>query len=119
MERRAGLNPASPALESLLTKALSSTVIDVYGFYCHAGNAYAATSLSESSVFLSSEVEAANTAAGLALSILAGSPRMRRPTESFVLSVGSTPTAHAATLETRRMLAATLNGRLELHAGMS
>lgn len=60
--------------------------------------------------FLSSEVEAVNKAAGLALSIVGGTPE-------FVLSVGSTPTAHAATAETRARLEAELHGKLELHAG--
>ncbi|KAI0682062.1 putative serine dehydratase domain-containing protein, partial [Cytidiella melzeri] len=35
----------------------------------------------------------------------------------FVLAVGSTPTAHAASADTREKLASLLNGTLELHAG--
>ena len=91
--------------------------MSVYGFYTHAGQSYASTSLPEASSFLSAEVDAVNTAAGLALSLLAEIPSAA-PRAPFVLAVGSTPTAHAATVETRAKLAALLNGTLELHAGM-
>lgn len=37
--------------------------------------------------------------------------------EAFVLSVGSTPTAHSASAETRAKLSSLLHGTLELHAG--
>lgn len=94
-----------------------STAVSVYGFYGHAGNAYASTSLDEAASFLSSEVEAVNTAAGLALAILSGAPELQAPTQPFVLSVGSTPTAHAASVDTKVKLSTLLHGSLELHAG--
>ncbi|EIN13785.1 hypothetical protein PUNSTDRAFT_48709 [Punctularia strigosozonata HHB-11173 SS5] len=115
--KRAGVIPGSARFETVVQKALFSPAIQVYGFYCHAGNSYASTSLDEASSFLSSEVEAVNTAAGLALAILSGSPGAQPRTDPFVLSVGSTPTAHAASAETKAKLEAVLNGRLELHAG--
>jgi D-serine ammonia-lyase len=98
-------------------KALFSPATQVYGFYCHAGNSYSSTSLDEASRFLSGEVEAVNTAAGLALAMLAGAPTAQPKTDPFVLSVGSTPTAHAASAEARAKLSSLLNGKLELHAG--
>lgn len=62
-----------------------------------------------------------NTAAELAQAMIAkgiagkaaGDPA-RKP---WVLSVGSTPSAHAASAETRAQLKSILNGTLELHAG--
>ena len=115
--RRAGVSPTSSFFESLLSTLLASPAISLHGFYCHAGNSYASTSLSQASSILSAEVEAVNTAAGLALAVLSGSPRYGARDQPFVLAVGSTPTAHAASAETRAQLASLLNGTLELHAG--
>ncbi|KAJ7484688.1 putative serine dehydratase domain-containing protein [Mycena latifolia] len=81
-------------LRPFLKSLFDSPAIYVYGFYIHAGNAYASTSASDAESFLSSEVHA-----------------------PFVLSVGSTPTAHAATAESRAALSTLLHGKLELHAG--
>ncbi|KAI0682690.1 hypothetical protein BC835DRAFT_1298348 [Cytidiella melzeri] len=115
--RRAGLAPTSPYFESLLTSVFTSTAVSVYGFYTHAGQSYASTSLPEASSFLSTEVAAVNTAAGLALSLLQETPGVAPRSSRFVLAVGSTPTAHAASADTREKLASLLNGTLELHAG--
>ncbi|KAL0071858.1 hypothetical protein AAF712_000780 [Marasmius tenuissimus] len=115
-QKRAGISIKSPNFESLVKALFSSKAIDVYGFYCHAGNSYASTSASEASSFLSSEVNAVNDAAGLALEILSKAG-VDRPSEPLVLSVGSTPTAHAASGENRDKLASFLHGSLELHAG--
>lgn len=93
-----------------------SPVISVYGFYSHGGHSYGSKSMPEAAVYLTKEIESVNQAAGLALSILAGTPNAP-PREPFVLAIGSTPTAHAATAETRARLATHLNGRLEIHAG--
>ncbi|KAI0788458.1 hypothetical protein C8Q75DRAFT_807671 [Abortiporus biennis] len=111
--KRAGLTPEASALKDLITRALGSPAVSVYGFYCHAGQSYASTSLEAASQFLSVEVDAVNRAAGVAFSILKNEP----PTDPFVLSVGSTPTAHAATAGSKAKLASLLNGTLELHAG--
>ncbi|KII94064.1 hypothetical protein PLICRDRAFT_50053 [Plicaturopsis crispa FD-325 SS-3] len=116
-QKRAGVSTATPEFESLCSTIFNSPAISVYGFYCHAGNAYASTSLPEASRFLSSEVEAVNTAAGLALAILSGSPHSAAHNQPFILSVGSTPTAHAASAETKAQLSSLLHGSLELHAG--
>ncbi|KAI0348586.1 hypothetical protein BDW22DRAFT_1350822 [Trametopsis cervina] len=115
--KRAGLEPSSPYFEALLTTVFTSSAVSVHGFYTHAGQSYASTSLTEASSFLSREVDAVNTAAGLALSLLKGTPGTAPRDSPFVLAVGATPTAHAATAETRDKLASLLNGTLELHAG--
>ena len=114
---RAGVSPGSPQFYALLSVLLESSAINLHGFYGHAGNAYASTSLPEASRFLSGEVAAVNDAARAALEIISHSTPSATLTQPFVLSVGSTPTAHAASLETRKMLSQVLHGTLELHAG--
>ncbi|KAL0576370.1 hypothetical protein V5O48_005629 [Marasmius crinis-equi] len=115
-QKRAGISITSPQFEPLIKALFSSNAISVYGFYCHAGNAYASTSLTEASSFLSSEVNAVNDAAALALEILSKAG-IKAPGDPLVLSVGSTPTAHAASQEARAKLSSLLHGSLELHAG--
>ncbi|CAL1695700.1 unnamed protein product [Somion occarium] len=111
--KRAGLDPSSTAFHSLLEVALESPVLTVFGFYCHAGHSYSSTSPEAASKFLTAEVNAVNDAAKLALA------RSSSPSNDtqFILSVGSTPTAHAATAETNAKLGELLHGKLELHAG--
>lgn len=110
------MSTSTPYFEELLKKMFASPSVSVYGFYGHAGNAYASTSLDEASSFLSGEVQAVNTAAQKATSILKSLEK--DPSETpFVLSVGSTPTAHAASAETKATLSTLLQGELELHAG--
>ncbi|GLB36122.1 putative serine dehydratase domain [Lyophyllum shimeji] len=116
-QRRAGVSPDSPLFRELLSLLFSSPATSVYGFYVHAGNSYAAKSPSQASSFLSAEVEAVNTAAEAALAALNASSGKEYHQQPFVLSVGATPTAHAASAETRRMLSSMLHGVLELHAG--
>ncbi|KAH8120163.1 hypothetical protein DFH11DRAFT_1558674 [Phellopilus nigrolimitatus] len=116
-DKRAGVPAASPAFESFLTRVVSSPAVSLFGFYCHQGGSYVSTSHDQASSFLSQELEAVNTAAGLALALLAESPDASVHSVPFVLSVGSTPTAHAASTATRLRLEQQLNGTLELHAG--
>lgn len=118
--KRAGLAPSSPLLVKLLETIVSSCPhVSVHGFYVHAGQSYASRSASEADSFLSTEVRSVNDAARLAKPILASS--LDRHSQPFVLSVGSTPTAHAANLassaSTLNRLGAELEGALELHAG--
>lgn len=115
--RRAGVSTATSIFEELLKTLFASPAISLYGFYGHAGNSYASKSLSEATIFLSSEVDAVNTAAGIALPLLASSPYKDAHQQPFILSVGSTPTAHAASAETKAVLSKFLHGILELHAG--
>ncbi|KAF9040593.1 hypothetical protein BJ165DRAFT_1350610 [Panaeolus papilionaceus] len=116
-QHRAGVVPSSPEFYKLLDAALYSPVLTLYGFYGHAGNSYGSTSLEEASNFLSGEVQAVNAAAKDALQVINKANKPVSVTGDFVLSVGSTPTAHAASAETRRQLSEELHGILELHAG--
>ena len=117
LHRRAGVVPGSAAFESLLEVIHGTSTISLYGFYCHAGDSYGSTSPSQASSFLSSEVEAANQAAKAALDRTLGWPGGKIERPPFVLSIGSTPTAHCASAETRARLQSLLYGTLELHAG--
>ena len=115
---RAGVIPGSEGFSSLLDKILKSPAVSLYGFYGHAGNSYASTSLPEASAFLSKEVQDVNLAAGFALEAISRlGKEAAGVTQPFVLSVGSTPTAHAASAEARNLLSQVLHGVLELHAG--
>jgi len=109
--------PGSAAFETLLETIHRTSTVSLYGFYCHAGDSYGSTSLSQASSFLSSEVETVNQAAMMALDRISNwsDGKVERP--KFVLSIGSTPTAHSASAETRARLQAVLYGTLELHAG--
>ncbi|KAH7102469.1 hypothetical protein BKA62DRAFT_699647 [Auriculariales sp. MPI-PUGE-AT-0066] len=114
---RAGQVPNTPAMTALLQAALLSPAVSIYGFYCHAGNSYASKSAGEGSSFLTEEVNAVNTVAQEAAQLaskLGGSHGV----ESWTLSVGSTPTMHAAASDAvRDQLRNVLVGKLELHAG--
>ena len=115
--RRAGVVLGSAAFETLLETIHGTSTISLYGFYCHAGDSYGSTSPSQASSFLSSEVETVNRAAKMALDriLIWSGGKVERP--QFVLSIGSTPTAHSASTETRARLQSMLYGTLELHAG--
>lgn len=120
---RAGLEPDSLALRRLLEtirNASSTCPLELYGFYAHAGHSYSSRSPEEADSFLTAEVLAVNRAAKVAKEILSD-PLYEQGQQSWVLSVGSTPTAHAAhraptdnELKTTRQ---GLMGQLELHAG--
>lgn len=107
--KRAGLEPNAPALHKLIKAIIASPALDIYGFYCHSGHAYASTSLEMASATLKGEIDAVNAACELALSV---SPTP--PPVPYVISVGSTPTAHAASLNPQTW---DLKGKLEIHAG--
>ncbi|KAF8202911.1 putative serine dehydratase domain-containing protein [Pholiota molesta] len=116
-QNRAGVIPGTPDFLNLLDVSLQSPAIVLHGFYGHAGNSYGSTSLSEASEYLSQEVESVNAAAKSALEMIASKHPNAVVSNPFVLSVGSTPTAHAASAEARKALAKLLHGVLELHAG--
>ena len=115
--RRAGVMPGSAAFETLSKTIHETSTISLYGFYCHAGDSYGSTSPSQAPSFLPSEVETVNQAAKMALDRILtwSSGKAERP--QFVLSIGSTPTAHSASAGTRARLRSVLYGTLELHAG--
>ena len=118
--RRAGLSPDSAAFKTLLLAIIGSPAASIYGFYCHAGQSYASTSVEEASKFLSDELQAANSGAKLAQDLLSATHLQSNHHQPFVLSIGSTPTAHAWGNPTEPVLSqlrSELNGSLELHAG--
>jgi hypothetical protein len=100
-----------------MREVFACPAISVFGFYVHAGNTYDSTSLQEATSLLTGEVRLANDAAALALQVLAESGTKAANNQPFVLSVGTTPTAHAATSEAKLQMTSMLNGTLELHAG--
>ena len=114
---RAGVSPKQQAFRDSLTMILASPAISIHGFYCHAGQSYASTSLDEASQFLSAELQTVNDAAEVAKSTIAQTNTASSHSTPFVPSVGSTPTAHAATPEKKAKLRSTLHGKLEIHAG--
>lgn len=113
---RAGLPQGSKSLHSLITRALSSemrNVVEVYGFYCHAGHSYSTKTPEQAKAVLVEELTAADSACRFAQSILPAGEMHK-----FIISVGATPTAHAAARLTSSELAAlNLAGLPELHAG--
>jgi len=116
-QKRAGVVPGTPAFESLLKAIYISSAISLHGFYCHAGDSYVSTGLAQASRFLSSEVQTADNAAKLAIDLISSWSGGKSEHPKFVLSVGSTPTAHSASAKTRVQLGSLLHGTLELHAG--
>lgn len=118
---RAGLPVSSDALEALIKAALSpdmAQIVDVYGFYCHAGHSYSDVSETSAKETLLSELRASSSAAALAKSFLETSSSSSRVAQTFVLSVGATPTAHASSALTHaELMALNLAGDVELHAG--
>jgi D-serine deaminase-like pyridoxal phosphate-dependent protein len=117
--RRAGLVPGSDQFLTLLNAIVDSTAVALIGFYCHAGTSYASKSLKEASDYLTAEISAVLDAAQVAH---ANFPAAKIP--PLLLSVGSTPTAHALSEEGLSGLRARLDevagpGRaeFELHAG--
>jgi len=95
--RRAGLPVGSDALRTLLSVILNSPVVSIFGFYSHAGDSYASTTPEKASSFLTVEMRAVNSAAMMALSMMSQMSDKSQRTKHrspFILSVGSTRTAH-------------------------
>ncbi|KAI6031855.1 hypothetical protein BKA83DRAFT_27574 [Pisolithus microcarpus] len=109
-QKRAGTSPEPESFKPFMRAIFASTAVSVFGFYSHAGDSYG------SDVFgTSCEVRLVNDAASMAQEVLAESQNKGAPSQPFVLSVGSTPTAHGATA--RAKIRSQLCGVLELHAG--
>lgn len=88
--------------------------VELFGFYCHAGNSYSVVNESSARSLLIEEIQTVNKAAQIAREI--------NPEIHLVLSVGATPTAHASQLLSVNELAHAMHdeplfGELELHAG--
>jgi D-serine ammonia-lyase len=102
---------------------LDHPAISIFGFYCHAGDSYASTTVEQASSFLTVEMQAVNSAATLALSMISQmDDKLQKANHQFpfVLSVGSTPTAHSTSFggSPAAAIARELTGgELEIHAG--
>lgn len=114
--RRAGLTIDSPALPKLVNKIIGGDLVAIWGVYSHAGHAYGSSDVSQAEAFLSEEVKSVNEAAKIIRNLLSSSQKGERHRKKLMLSVGCTPTAHAAG-KTSSNLARQLEGDLELHAG--
>ncbi|KAG9116049.1 hypothetical protein FRC07_007482 [Ceratobasidium sp. 392] len=110
--KRAGLTPASNELHGLIDTLIPSPTVSIHGFYAHAGHSYAAKSQAQAAENLQTEISSVNAAAARALSKYLAQ-NLSPP--KFVLSVGATPTAHAASGKIE--FPSPLNGTVELHAG--
>ncbi|WVQ77850.1 hypothetical protein IAR50_007547 [Cryptococcus sp. DSM 104548] len=107
--RRAGAPPESDQMKDLLQAILNAPeAVSIFGFYSHFGQSYASSSLPTASSFFHAEIACTQSAAKLARS-------MGFKEDQWVISVGATPTAHAAVQEAVRDLK--VDGKLELHAG--
>lgn len=104
---RAGLMNNSPRLRQVIERAESSSAVSIYGFYCHAGHSYGCRDRESVDVVLHSELEGALAASQMVPST--------DPDRSFVLSIGSTPTAHAIEAIKDRIPEGYI---IELHAGI-
>lgn len=117
LSSRAGIDPTSDVFLRLLKRISACQQVRLYGFYAHAGHSYSSKSPTDADSFLTLEVRTVNEASEVAHKII---PSSTLP-DKLVLSVGSTPTAHAASRapssETVQKLKATIKGELELHAG--
>lgn len=102
--KRAGLPSTSHRLQDLIRRVERSLVVNIHGFYCHAGHSYACRTSDDVEEMLRAEVDNVSRAANLMSS-----------TKPLVLSVGATPTVHIL-----RRLQADLPPylKLEVHAGM-
>ncbi|AQZ19073.1 hypothetical protein BZL39_P02110 [Zygosaccharomyces parabailii] len=116
---RAGLDPASPEFLSLVKKALSpdvAEVVELYGFYAHAGHSYSSSSMEDSHKYLIDEIEAVNSAAQLV-----GQEAHNIDLSKLVLSVGSTPTSNSLQMAEEpaliKLIQNKLVGTLEIHCG--
>lgn len=102
--RRAGVPTDSSGLKSLIKRAGISHAVSVYGVYCHAGHSYGCRDLESVENVLQSELDG----------VLGASRMINTYGGRLVLSIGSTPTAHAIRFIKDRLPP---NSTLELHAG--
>lgn len=140
---RAGVPVRTRQFEETVQAVLEGAQTSLYGFYVHAGNSvskravfyrpprsdhsfarsqYSATSRDEANAYLHDEISAVTEASRLARGIIESNPALksRYGDATFVLSVGATPTANAARVQSENGagVASTENaGELELHAG--
>lgn len=119
--KRAGLTVNSPVLPLLVQKLSQSSQLSIWGVYTHAGFSYDSKTANEVNSCLSTEMQSLDRAAQLVKQVSSSfsTANVRSP---LVLSVGSTPTAHAAGTngqlgEALKIKSNLTGGELELHAG--
>lgn len=117
--QRAGLTTDSVEFSELLQKTQSPEVLEVvqvYGFYAHAGHSYASSSMEDAHKYLLDEIKAVNDAAQLL-----GKHAPSLDISKLVLSVGATPTSNSLRLAEEPILTnfikTNLMGILEIHCG--
>lgn len=119
--KRAGVTVSSCRLPELVKKISESSRVAIWGVYAHAGNAYGSKNISTATSFLTEELQCTNEAAQIVGMILEEKGNDSRHRIPLVLSVGCTPTAHAANsapnIDVLVRLGKDLHGDLELHAG--
>ncbi|WVO15217.1 hypothetical protein L204_102866 [Cryptococcus depauperatus] len=107
--KRAGAPPESQQMKDLILALIAAKDnVEIYGFYSHFGQSYGSGSLEEGSSYFAGEIACVATAAKFA--------RHAGAQGEWVLSVGATPTAHAAVQEAYKAHDG-LEGKLEIHAG--
>ncbi|KAH8811330.1 HAD-like domain-containing protein [Xylogone sp. PMI_703] len=105
---RSGLEPMATQLPPLLKTILDSERIRLHGFYAHSGHSYGSRSVKDAEEHLLNEIACVRSVAEDCLKV--------DPNLNLVLSVGATPTAHAASMSIHEQVK-DLPGELELHAG--
>ncbi|KAK8845620.1 hypothetical protein IAR55_006336 [Kwoniella newhampshirensis] len=106
--RRAGVPPTSQQMKDIIEAVVGSKHVEIFGFYSHFGQSYASDSLAKGSDYFAGEIDCVQSAAKIARGLGAEG--------KWILSVGATPTAHAAVQEMVQTHGG-LEGELELHAG--
>lgn len=105
---RAGVRPESPELGEVLEEIKKSDgSVEIVGFYSHFGQSYASDGQKDAQGFFNGEVECVSKAASFARS-----KGLKGP---WVLSVGATPTIHAAS--SLKTTPESGEDKLEYHAG--
>lgn len=111
---REGIRLESGRLQALIEHASQSNTVYIYGFYTHAGHSYSVASQAEAQDHLRNEIEHVRAAADLCRKLPAGRGL------HLTLSVGATPTAHAAPIvldSESKQAGGDTTTTLELHAG--
>jgi D-serine deaminase-like pyridoxal phosphate-dependent protein len=115
---RAGLHVDSPLLPELIKTINRCDQIVLHGVYTHAGLSYKSTNASMTESHLKGELQCVDDAAQVVLKILKEEKNTQRHRSPLILSVGSTPTAHAFTNGGDfSSIRKALHGELELHPG--
>lgn len=112
---RAGIPVEGDNFEAVVDEVMKNEeYLSLYGYYCHAGQSYGASTSEEAKSHFFNEVRHVNSAAKKTLK--------KYPLVQLQLSVGATPTAHFSqkvqtVADIEAEIGEGLAGRLEVHAG--